>query len=90
MSAGSQAIVLTLMLGGIVVGVVGMCVTAVGRRPDLTLPALLWAGSDLAAHPERYVMPRLLGAVRVLNLLSVGLFSAGALTLAFHAVARLL
>jgi hypothetical protein len=82
--------VIVLMLAGVLVSIAGICITTVARRPEITLRALFWAGSDAAAHPERYVKPEQLGAVRAANFLGVGLFATGALILAFHAIAGLL
>lgn len=82
--------VIALMLGGVLASVVSLCITTVARRQDITLRALFWAGSDAAAHPERYVKPEMLGAVKSLNFLGVGLFVTGALIMAFHAIAGLL
>jgi hypothetical protein len=90
MSASSRVAVIVLMVGGVLMSIAGTCVATVARRPEITLRALFWAGSDAAAHPERYVKPELLGAVRAVSLLGVGLFATGALILAFHAIAGLI
>ena len=90
MSATSRITVLALMISGVLVMLVGVAVMILARRHDVGVRTLFWAGSNAAAHPERYVRPDFLSTIRVLNLLGVGLFATGAIILAAEAAARLL
>ncbi len=55
--------------------IVGLGLSIGLRRQDVTVAQTFWAGSDLSAHPERYVKPRWLWLIRFLNLVGVGLFA---------------
>ena len=51
------------------------------RRSGVTTREAWLAGSDLAAHSERYVRPDRVFIVRVLNFAGIGLLLAGVLLL---------
>ena len=79
--------VIAVMLAGVLASVLGTCIAIWARRSEMTPGALFWAGSDVAAHPERYVKPGVLGTVRVVYLVAAALLVTGALTLVYHALA---
>jgi hypothetical protein len=54
------------------------------RSAGVTTSAIYWAGSSLAAHPERYIRPDRVRAIRVMNLAGVGLFLSGVLVILAH------
>ena len=69
------------MVSAIRLGLREQNATHVWRRPGLTNRNLFWAGSDLAAHPERYVRPDRVAIIRRLNFVGVCLFLSGVLIL---------
>jgi len=60
----------------------------VGRRDEVTLRQVLFAGSDLGSYPERYVKPRWIGLVKVLNLFGVVSFTIAVFAVLFSGLSR--
>jgi len=79
---------IALFLAGTAVGVLGVVGSAVWRRAEQTLGSLFWAGSGLAAHPERYVRADRVSVVRILNMTGVILWLIGVVMILMEAVAR--
>ena len=82
--------ILAVLGGGIVLLICSTLATVVWRRADVTIGAILWAGSSAAAHPERYVQPAKVATVRAISMVGAGLFLAGVLVLLVQGVWRLL
>ena len=75
---------------GIGLALVGVITSVLARKPDLTLSQLFWAGSNIAAHPERYVREECVGTVRALNLAGVLSWLVGVGIILFGGLARVL
>jgi hypothetical protein len=82
-------LVIALMLSGVTIAMAGMVAAVLWRNDGVTARDLVWAGSTAAAHPERYVRPERLTAVRRLNLTGVALFLIGALLAAGQALLQI-
>lgn len=85
MSATST--VVAVMFAGLLISMLAMCIAVLARRPELTPGALFWAGSNLVAHPERYVKPEALGAFKAVSFLGAAVFVTGAFISVFQALA---
>jgi hypothetical protein len=81
-------IVLIVMLTGIGLMFIGVVMTRIWRKDEITSERLFWAGSDSAAHPERYVKPERVFMVQCINLTAVGLFVAGVLVMVWVTLQR--
>jgi hypothetical protein len=69
-------------------GVLGILATIAWRRADQTIPSIFWAGSNVAAHPERYVQPGRVAVVRAFNVAGVLLWLIGVLMILWRAIVR--
>jgi hypothetical protein len=65
------------MGGGLLLGITATLASLAWRKPEVSLKKWYWAGSDLAAHPERYFLTAALTPLRRLFLLSACLWLAG-------------
>jgi uncharacterized iron-regulated membrane protein len=83
-----MSLLITLMLSGMAIAIFGIVATVLWRKKDVTLGNLVWAGSKLAAHPERYVRPDRLALVRALAFTGVALFLIGAVLAVIQALAQ--
>jgi hypothetical protein len=72
-----EAVVIGLVTLGVASLLIGTVTSALSRQDSVTLRRWFWAGSDVAAHPERYVRAERVGVVRALGLLGVVLALAG-------------
>jgi len=81
MDPTTRGFALTLMLSGVAAGLGGVVATIAWRKPAVSVRTLLWAGSEAAAHPERYVKEERVAIVRGLNMIGVSLFLLGVLLL---------
>jgi hypothetical protein len=72
-----QTTFLATAVVGFLLAVVGSGVATAYRREDVPFSIVFWAGSDVVAHPERYVRPERLALVRGLSLVGLGLLAAG-------------
>ena len=73
-------LVLGLWLIGCVIGLCGNVLASFSwRKAGVSAKDLRMAGSNAAAHPERYYRPDRVPLVRVVNYLAVGLFLVGVL-----------
>jgi hypothetical protein len=79
---------IALLLAGIAVVLLGVLATLAWRRPEQTIANLFWAGSNLAAHPERYVVPERVSVVRVVNMTGVVLWLVGVLMILWKVIVR--
>ncbi len=79
---------IALLLAGATVGIVGNLMTWAWRRSGQTLASLFWAGSDLAARPERFVRTDRVVVVRITYYAGVLLFLLGVLMHVVEAVRR--
>jgi len=79
--APSMNVIVTLALTGFALCICAGVVSLIWRREEVTSAALWWAGSDLAAHPERYVRPDRVAVVRALCFAGVGLILAAVVVL---------
>ena len=79
---------IALLLAGIAVGVLGVLATIAWRRPEQKIASLFWAGSNIAAHPERYVVPERVSMVRAVNMTGVVLWLVGVLVIVWRVVVR--
>lgn len=81
-----------LLLGtwciGLLFLVSGLIVTRLNWRPDVRPPSFTAAGSDLAAHPERYVTALAVSLVRRLNLVGMIICIVAVAGLIARALAR--
>jgi hypothetical protein len=84
----SPTVPIAILLAGIAVGLLGVLATIAWRRPGQTIASLFWAGSTIAAHPERYVVPERVAAVRVVNMTGVVLWLVGVLVIVWKVVVR--
>jgi hypothetical protein len=78
-----------VMLTGVGFGLIGVVMTRIWRKDGVTGAMLFWAGSDAAAHPERYVKPQRVFVVQCVNLTGVGLFLVGVLIVVWAMLQRL-
>ena len=76
-----MTVIVTLALTGFTLGICANVASLIWRREEVTSAALWWAGSDLAAHTERYVRPDRVAVVRALYLAGVGLILAAVVVL---------
>jgi hypothetical protein len=67
----------------------GAVMTRIWRKDELTGAMLFWAGSDSAAHPERYVKPQRVFLVRCMNATGVALFLVGIVLMVWATFQRL-
>lgn len=81
-----KAVVLGLLVGGVAVGLVANAFTIAWRRPDVSIRNILWSGSDIAAHPERYVRAEYVGLVTRVQLFRVCLFLSGVVVIVIKTV----
>lgn len=81
LSYSREALSLILLGGGTALAAGSALGASVWRRADVPLSALLWAGSQAAIHPERFIRPGRVGAVRVLGAAGVTLFLLGVVAL---------
>jgi hypothetical protein len=77
---------IALLLAGVAVGVLGVLATIAWRRPEQTITNLFWAGSNIAAHPERYVVRERVSIIRAVNMTGVVLWLAGVLVIVWRVV----
>jgi len=77
MTAIHRTVALACFLTGIGLALCAVVATHIWRRDGVTGGELFWAGSDLVAHPERYVRPDRVSMVRRLNLIGICLFLSG-------------
>ena len=70
-----------VMLTGVGFLSIGVVLTRLWRKDEITGAMLFWAGSDAAAHPERYVKPQRVFLVRCMNGTGVGLFLIGVIVM---------
>ena len=74
-----KVLVIAMMLGGAIIAMVGALAAVLWRKNGLASKDLLWAGSAVAAHPERYVRPERIMTVRLVILAGLTLFLLGAI-----------
>jgi hypothetical protein len=74
------------MGGGLLLAIASTLGSLAWRQPKVSVKELFWAGSDLAAHPERYVLPKAVTPVRRLFLLSVCMWLSGIVALVGYSV----
>jgi hypothetical protein len=77
------------MLTGVAILILGVISSVRWRRPGQTVRSLFWAGSDLAAHPERYVRADRVRMICVVNMTGVLLWLLGVLLIVRQTIARL-
>jgi hypothetical protein len=66
-----QWLVLSLFFAGVLISLVGTVAATLWRRADISIGALIWAGHNLAAYPERYVRPERVRVVRTIYIVGV-------------------
>ena len=72
-----RTVVLASMLSGVFLALLGAILGVLLRRPEISLTEVLFAGSSLATHPERFVRPSIVKPMKMLNLVGVLLFLLG-------------
>ncbi len=77
-ASSRETLSLVMMGSGTALLVVTNALAAtVWRRADVSYCALMWSGSQAAIHPERFIRPGRVGAVRMLSASGVTLFLLG-------------
>jgi hypothetical protein len=76
-----RVLILASLGGGIIVGIAATVASLGWLKPEVSLKKWYWAGSDVAAHPERYFVPEGVTMLRRLFLVSVCMFLAGLVAL---------
>lgn len=80
-ASATSTLSLALLVAGLALAICGTAASFVWRKAGVTGWALWMAGSSAVAHPERYVRPDRVRAIRILNMSGMTLFLAGVLVL---------
>jgi hypothetical protein len=86
MPAPLQILIAVSLGGGLLIGITATVVSLAWLKPEISLKKWYWAGSDVAAHPERYFLPEGVTALRRLFLVSVCMFLGGVVALVAYSV----